>query len=75
MTVLNLRVKRPYCANPKGNIPMLILDSAIDSEEPSWFYPKDGYFKNADLPPKKSAILPPGFTPNVATQSSLFFVY
>ena len=37
---------------------MLILDSVIDSEEPSWFYPKDGYFKNADLPPNKSAIFP-----------------
>ena len=70
------RVNRPYCSNPKGNIPLLILEHApLGCEEPSWFNPKDGYFKTADLPPKKSSILPPNFTPNVATQRPPYFSF
>ena len=39
------RVNRPYCNNPKGNIPLLVLDVG---EDPSWFNPEGGYFKNSN---------------------------
>ena len=50
------RVNRPYCNNPKGNIPLLVLDVG---EDPSWFNPEGGYFKNSNLPPQKSAFFTP----------------
>ena len=66
------RINRPYCNTPKGNIPLLVLDGG---EDPSWFDPKGGYFKTSDLPPKKSAVLPPDSTPNVATQRPPYFTF
>ena len=66
------KVNRPYCNNPKGNIPLLVLDVG---EDPSWFDPEGGYFKKDTLPPKKSAILPPDSTPNVATQRPPYFTF
>ena len=66
------RVNRPYCNTPKGNFPLLVLDGG---EDPSWFDPKGGYFKASELPPKKSAVLPPDSTPNVATQKPPYFAF
>ena len=55
-------VNRPYGSNPKGNIPLLILETVpFGCEEPSWFKPKDGYFKT-DLPLENLAFLPPNST-------------
>ena len=68
----NNNVKGRYAITPKANIPYLMLDYG---EDPSWFYPSDGFFKTTDLPPKKTNILPPNFSANVATQTPKYFSF